>query len=59
MSAWIDFVKKIQKRDKSTYTEALKKASKEYKKKPATMGKKTKAKKKSSSMKKEDMGTDK
>ncbi len=32
MSAWIDFVKKVQKRDGITYSEALKKPSKEYKK---------------------------
>ena len=36
MSAWIDFVKKVAKRDKITYTEALKKASKEYKKGSST-----------------------
>jgi hypothetical protein len=32
MSAWIDFVRKVQKRDNISYAEALKKASKEYKK---------------------------
>lgn len=56
MSAWIDFVKKVAKRDKISYTEALKKASKEYKKKdstkPATK-KKAPAKKASSKSKKE------
>ncbi len=40
MSQWIDFVKKVQKRDKITYTEALKKASKEYKKDTKTTTKK-------------------
>jgi|TARA_E500000305_G_scaffold93729_2_gene82393 hypothetical protein len=33
MSEWIDFVKKVAKRDKIPYREALKKASSEYKKK--------------------------
>ena len=33
MSAWTDFAKKVMKRDKITYSQALKVASKEYKKK--------------------------
>ena len=53
MSAWIDFVKKIQKRDKITYTEALKKASKEYKKKDSSTKKTTQAKKKTATKKKD------
>ena len=32
MSAWIDFVKRVQKRDSISYTEALRKASGEWKK---------------------------
>jgi len=52
MSAWIDFVKKVAKRDKISYTEALKKASKEYKKKDTTK-KKAPAKKASSKSKKD------
>lgn len=55
MSAWIDFVKKVAKRDKITYTEALKKASKEYKKGSSTSTKKKAPAKKKTSMKKADM----
>jgi len=60
MSAWIDFVKKVQKRDGSTYSAALKKASKEYKKGSSTTSKtatkkKAPAKKKASSKSKKDM----
>lgn len=58
MSAWTDFAKKVMKRDKISYTEALKVASKEYKKGKAdttTTKKPTKATKKSSKSKK-DMG---
>ncbi len=56
MSAWTDFAKKVMKRDKISYTEALKVASKEYKKgKADTTKKPTKATKKSSKSKK-DMG---
>ena len=53
MSAWIDFVKKVAKRDGISYTEALKKASKEYKKKDTTTKKKAPAKKKTSTKKKD------
>lgn len=44
MSAWIDFVKKVAKRDKISYTEALKKASGEYKKTKTTATKGAKSK---------------
>ena len=54
MSAWTDFAKKVMKRDKISYTEALKVASKEYKKKDTTK-KTTKATTKSSKSNK-DMG---
>ena len=44
MSAWIDFVKKVSKRDGISYTEALKKASGEYKKTKTGVSKGTKYK---------------
>jgi len=55
MSAWIEFVKKVAKRDKISYTEALKKASKEYKKKDTKTTKKKAPAKKASSKSKKDM----
>ena len=55
MSAWIEFVKKVAKRDNISYTQALKKASKEYKKGSSTTTKKKAPAKKKTSMKKEDM----
>lgn len=44
MSAWIDFVKRVQKRDTISYTEALRKASGEWKntKSNSTKGAKSK-----------------
>lgn len=38
MSEWIDFVKKYAKANKLTYSEALKKAGPEYRKKKGTKG---------------------
>ena len=55
MSAWTDFAKKVMKRDKISYTQALKVASKEYKKKDTTTTKKKGTSKKKTSTKKANM----
>tara|TARA_B110000208_G_scaffold66401_1_gene86162 strand:- start:5736 stop:5957 length:222 start_codon:yes stop_codon:yes gene_type:complete len=44
MSEWIDFVKKVAKRDKISYTKALTVASGEYKKTKTGVSKGTKSK---------------